>query len=596
MFLADDYPIDLPRLLETRLLLQSQSGGGKSHTLRRLLEQTAPHVQQLVIDTEGEFATLREKFDYIVAAPHDGDAIASPDTAALLAKRLHESGVSAILDIYDLKADDRQLFVARFLDALMTIPRAQWHPVLVVIDEIQVYCPQNGMTVASSAVIDIATRGRKRGLCLVGAMLRLSKLHKDCAAELQNKLIGRTGLDIDIKRAADELGLPPKDARTLMRDLQTGEFYAFGPALSRTVQKIKIGPVATTHAKSGEGLMKAPPPASEKVLEQLAKLADIQKEADDEQIQESAGKKELERLRALSEQQRIAIDKHDHNIKGIEYQLMQARANLQDGFVVEWRKFQTLFHTEMESLVVELDDAIARTQSGIDARLEGFIKAKNKWIGGVDLTYGQDETVIGEWRSGVVSIGPLKGTTTVKEAAALSKKVIENHDDSREGVNDITRPQQRILDALKRLHQINVTPADRRTVAALCGVKHSSGSFANNLGALRSRGLIDYPGPGDVELTTAGRMGAVMFLEPLELADLHQAWKSICTAPQARLLDVIITYHPQPISKKALALEVDVQHTSGSFANNLGALRTMGAIDYPTQGWVKATNRLFPGF
>ncbi len=47
--------IDLQKLLETRLLVQAQSGGGKSWCLRRLLEQTAPHVQQLVLDPEGEY-------------------------------------------------------------------------------------------------------------------------------------------------------------------------------------------------------------------------------------------------------------------------------------------------------------------------------------------------------------------------------------------------------------------------------------------------------------------------------------------------------------------------------------------------------------
>jgi hypothetical protein len=84
------------------------AAAAKAWALRRVLEQTAPHVQQLVIDPEGEFATLREKFDYIMCAPHDGDAMASPQTAALLGRRLLETGVSAILDIYDLKAHERQ--------------------------------------------------------------------------------------------------------------------------------------------------------------------------------------------------------------------------------------------------------------------------------------------------------------------------------------------------------------------------------------------------------------------------------------------------------------------------------------------------------
>lgn len=282
MKFANNYPVDLSRLLETRLLIQANSGGGKSHALRRLLEQTAPHVQQLVIDPEGEFATLREKFDYVIAAPHDGDAIASPQTAALLARRLLEAGVSAVLDIYDLKAHERHLFVRRFLDALVNAPRALWHPVLVVLDEAHVFCPQTGSSEAASAVIDVATRGRKRGLCLVAATQRLSKLHKDCAAELLNKLIGRTGLDVDVQRAGDELGMTKRDALAALRDLEPGEFYGFGPALSRGVEKFRVGEVVTTHPKSGERLMQAPPVASERVRAQLAKLADLQKEAEHE--------------------------------------------------------------------------------------------------------------------------------------------------------------------------------------------------------------------------------------------------------------------------------------------------------------------------
>ena len=38
--------IDLAELLATRLLVQGNSGSGKSHLLRRLLEQSAPLVQQ----------------------------------------------------------------------------------------------------------------------------------------------------------------------------------------------------------------------------------------------------------------------------------------------------------------------------------------------------------------------------------------------------------------------------------------------------------------------------------------------------------------------------------------------------------------------
>lgn len=48
--LAPGIGINVATLLETRLLVQASSGGGKSWALRRLLEQTANHVQHLIID------------------------------------------------------------------------------------------------------------------------------------------------------------------------------------------------------------------------------------------------------------------------------------------------------------------------------------------------------------------------------------------------------------------------------------------------------------------------------------------------------------------------------------------------------------------
>ena len=49
--------IDLEELLATRLLVQGNSGSGKSHLLRRILEECAGLVQQVVIDPEGDFAS-----------------------------------------------------------------------------------------------------------------------------------------------------------------------------------------------------------------------------------------------------------------------------------------------------------------------------------------------------------------------------------------------------------------------------------------------------------------------------------------------------------------------------------------------------------
>src|SRR5260221_12423779 len=132
------------------------------------------------------------------------------------------------------------------------------------------------------AVIDLATRGRKSGYCAVLATQRLSKLHKDAVAEMNNKLIGRTGLDIDRKRAAEELGFTTKEDAISLRNLAPGEFYAFGPAISESVEKVAIGPVVTSHPKAGARIITQVHPTTAKIRQIIAQLADLPQQAHQE--------------------------------------------------------------------------------------------------------------------------------------------------------------------------------------------------------------------------------------------------------------------------------------------------------------------------
>ena len=277
--------VDVPRLLETRMLVQSNSGGGKSWALRRLLEQTAPCVQQIVIDVEGEFTTLRERFDFIIARRRTA---MPPPPRRPPPYWPGSSGNCGCRRFWIFTTSRRRIvksFVRMFLDALMHAPREHWHPALLVLDEAHLFAPEHGKAESTGAVIDVATRGRKRGLALVAATQRLSKLHKDVAAELLNKLIGRTGLDVDVKRAADELGMTAREAVSVLRDLQPGEFYAFGPALTRTVTRVKIGKVSFPRIPRWETVSPSTTPApSQKVRALLQALGDLPREAEAEAL------------------------------------------------------------------------------------------------------------------------------------------------------------------------------------------------------------------------------------------------------------------------------------------------------------------------
>jgi chromosome segregation and condensation protein ScpB len=280
--------LDLAKLVRTRMLIAANSGGGKSWAIRRLLEQTHGKIQQIVLDYEGEFATLREQYDFVLVGK-GGELAADPRYAPQLARRLLELGASAIIDLYELKVDDRHEFVKRFLEALVNLPKELWKPCLVVVDEAHVVCPEHGKgeSVASGAVIDLTTRGRKRAFCAVLATQDVAKLNKDASGECRNRLIGLAVEDKTRKRAGEELGFVEKSQVLSLRTLEPGDFYTFGPAIGNEVRKVHIGPVQTSHpdvgTKAGRALLASPPPPPEKVKAILSKLADLPKEAEEEQ-------------------------------------------------------------------------------------------------------------------------------------------------------------------------------------------------------------------------------------------------------------------------------------------------------------------------
>ncbi len=251
--------LDIEELLATRLLVQGNSGSGKSHLLRRLLEQSAPWVQQVVIDPEGDFVTLSDKYGHVVV---DGERTEAE--LAGIANRIRQHRVSCVLTLEGLDIEQQMRAAAAFLNGMFDAEREYWFPVLVVVDEAQMFAPSVGGDVSEDArkmslgaMTNLMCRGRKRGLAGVIATQRLAKLAKNVAAEASNFLMGRTFLDIDMARAADLLGMDRRQAE-MFRDLKRGNFVALGPALSRRPLPIVIGAVETSARSSSPKLMPLP--------------------------------------------------------------------------------------------------------------------------------------------------------------------------------------------------------------------------------------------------------------------------------------------------------------------------------------------------
>lgn len=132
------------------------------------------------------------------------------------------------------------------------------------------------------------------------------------------------------------------------------------------------------------------------------------------------------------------------------------------------------------------------------------------------------------------------------------------------------------------------------TLAFLADASPNSSAYANNLGALRSAGLIEYPSGGEVAFTDAGRSLA----NPPDHTPTHEAIMAKVGAKlvpaQMRIVAAAAAAYPNNVSKEELAVVVGASITSSAFANNLGRCRTLGLITYPSGGQVRADDRLFP--
>jgi hypothetical protein len=564
--------MDVERFVETRGLIQASSGSGKSVTLRQVLEATHPHVQQIIVDPEGEFASLRETCDLIIAAARDGDVIAHPKTARLLAIRLLETQASAVLDISELKVRERHQFVRLLFESLLEAPKELRHPVLVALDEAHMFAPEKGQgeSEALEAVIDMASLGRKRGLSLLAATQRIGKYHKSAAADLKNRLIGNTALDVDVKRAAFDLGMAPKEALAILRPLAPGHFYAFGPAFGRTEPaEMLVAMPKTSHPKVGHKQCVAPPKPSEAIKALLPRLADLPREAE--------------------EQARTVAD--------LQRELATARRDLK----LALRQQPKAEAPAPRISKAEIDDA--RRHGYIKGRTEGFERAAKqiqsylnrvgKWLADVPKQPLLDAGELPELPQ--VSIHPQRMAPATREALVeVAAKVIADRPAS-DGDADLKPVQQRILNALAELEQIGAEKPARELVAFMSGYTHlNSKGFTNAMGALRSSALIDYPPGGLVVLTDDGRAAAAPPDAPRTPEELQRRVVDMLGGASGRILKPLIDAYPKSVVRDEVAAAAGYGHlNSKGFTNAIGRLRSLGFIDYPDRGTIVAKPVLF---
>lgn len=547
--------LDAMQLVDSRMLVCANSGGGKSHLLRLLIEQTAGKLPVIVLDPEGEFSTVRAKVNALLVGP-GGDVPASQATAKLLARRLVELRTSAVIDLYDFKPGPRRQYVATFLEALLALPRKLWRPMLVIVDEAHKFAPEGGKGANDSraAVISLMDQGRKRGIGGVLATQRLSKLAKDAAAEANNLLIGRFAQDVDLRRASDQLGFSGKSEWSTMRDFEAGEFFAVGPAFQhRGVKKIRTAKTKTTHPRSGTRHLLKPPAPTSAVKKVLKELGDLPAQAQEQED-------ELVRLRRTVRELQAAVTSPPQTGPSVaKLEADELRARLEQA--------------------KDRDRAFSVVAAGLAE------KAKALLDGGGTLVHinaeitdlkGRLETLAGDLHSAA--------DTSPAQTSRRSRRKTPPRAERAPAPVGAPPPSSsigkgapwKIVVALMSYGR----PAPKSRIAILAGVSVRSSTFRNALTTLKNAGYIVKQG-SDFAATTAAHAEFRGQYTPMGTSpeDLIPVWRAkLGDGVPGRVFDVLVAADGSPLDKSVVAERASTSPTSSTFRNALTKLNKLGLL------------------
>lgn len=567
-------PIDL---VTRKTAILAKSGAGKSNTAKVIVEGVLDAgAQVVIIDPVGHWWGLRSLFPIPVLGGMNGDIPLDPLAGKLIADVAAESGQSLILDVSLMDSDgEMQRFAYEFAERFYK--QKQLHPtaVLIVLEEADEFAPQDtrGANVPRmvGAWARIAKRGRGRGIGLLSVTLRSASLSKNVLNQSDGIVAMRTTAPLDIKAVQEWVqatrAVGADEVIPSLPSLETGEAWFWIPEYG-VLERVKV-----TKARSLD--TSATPEVGAKPLEAKT-LKPIDLAALGERMQstvERAKENDPAELRKQVRDVKARLEKEEREHG--ETIARPGAAQVAEPEIVE----VPVFNGEVD----RLDDAV-----GALLRVAEELREAGESVGNAAASIASAVTLA----KTAPAAPPRVGTTTQRTPLRRPAPVVVPDQDATGG-GSISRPQQRILDALAWFEAVRV-PAPRRSILAPMAVTTSKSSgFEKNLSTLRTAGLINYGSGSTVYMTDSGRGVANPVDAPATAETMQEAVISKVSRPQGELLRALLRAYPKSLSREQLANTTGASALSSGFEKNLSTLRTLGVIDYPERGYVAALPLLF---
>jgi hypothetical protein len=239
---AETFEVKAEQIVTGRTCVIGSSGSGKSYTVAVICEELCKNkVPFVIIDVEGEYSGLKEKFEVIWLGDDENCDLRWKNKVDL--KQLAKFAPECPSIVFDLSETYRpREKVNEFLIELYREISRRRTPYLVILEEADRFSPQVGDRLP--IFDEIARRGRKRGLGLMLCTQRPSLVDKNILSQCSNQLIGKLVIKNDLNAVAQFFaGRGPPNQLT---GLSPGEFFALG-GMAPQPEKVKIRPRETRH-------------------------------------------------------------------------------------------------------------------------------------------------------------------------------------------------------------------------------------------------------------------------------------------------------------------------------------------------------------
>jgi hypothetical protein len=554
---------------------------GKSYTVRRLAEQLFRAGQQIIIvDPKGDWWGIRSSADgkspglpiTILGGEH-GDVPLESGGGEIIATLAVEENVSMLLDLAAFRKNEIPRFMTGFLETMYRLKAAERYrtPVMLIIDEADAIAPQRpfkGEERMLGAAEDIVRRGGQRGIGCTMATQRPAVLNKNVLTQCPTLIALRTTGSQDID-AIDEWikkhGNPEK--RKLLMDsiamMPTGDAWFWSPAWPTPAgifQRVHVLPIETFDSGA------TPRAGAQRIEPKQVAAVDLD---------------------ALRERMAATIERQ----KADDPRVLHARIAELERELKKKAAAAPVIDAERES-AIRKEAARSAHQQYLEPlgdavlALEDIRKGADRLYAALDLAHNVARFIDVLTEPKRPGPPPGFGVDPPKRIAAASES---------SGNGSVHGAAQRILDALAELEALGVEYAPRVQVAFMAGYTNlMSKGFANAIGALRSAGSIDYPSPGTIALTDAGRPLAHAADAPRTSQELQDRLISMLGGANGRIVRELVNIYPKSMPREILAERAGYSNTaSKGFANAIGRLRSLGLIDYPERGQIRAQSVLF---